>query len=127
MFFFVLFCKREEAFFGFYLLKEKELSPIGERYFFPKRFVRYKPPIYFPSGYVLYYSFFSSSLEDGVPYTVVLFRKSLGWVEERMEQIVLREGEEALVGFFADLPKGEYLLRVYERGRKIGETFFSIL
>ena len=106
------YCSSGKQGFAFAQVDETAMNVLQKKYYQPRRFNRYSPPVIFGEDKTLWFAFYPAQKVYDRPYAVSLSRKSLGWSEIELKNLNLSSEIDYLINNYGALPKGRYLLRV---------------
>lgn len=120
-------CSPEKQGFAFAQVDESAMDLLQKKYYQPRRFNRYNPPVIFGEDKTLWFSFYPSTKAYDRPYAVSLSRKSLGWSEIELKNLILSPETDYIINNYDALPKGHYLLRIALDDEILDSVAFEVI
>jgi hypothetical protein len=120
-------CGRGRGKFAFTVANHKELAPLEQHFFQPKRFVRHRVKPIFERDDVLWYAYQPASAKHGRYYGISLQRKSLGYQEIDLRNRKLIDNQEMLIDSYQHLDEGEYRLKIAYEDKVIDQVDFLVV
>lgn len=113
--------------FSFAAIDESEMTALQKRWYRPKQFNRHSGPKLFEERQSIWVSYKPRKKHYTEAYAISLSRKSLGWIEIDLKNMMLNPETDFLVNKFGKLQKGKYLLRVAYDNEIMDSIYFEII
>ncbi len=120
-------CDRTLPGFAFAAIDDREMTALQKRWYQPGRFVRHGGPQLFEEKQAIWVSYKPAKINYKRAYAISLSKKSLGWIEIDLKNMMLSPDSDFLVNNFGHLEKGKYLLRVAFDNEILDSILFEII
>jgi len=120
-------CAGDAGKFAFHPVDEQRFNDIQRVWYTPSHFTRFTPPILFDENKTIWFSYKPDKVNYKEPYAISLSRRSLGWIEIDLKNVMLNSEVGYIVENYPDLETGEYLLRIAFNDEIIGSTTFEVI